>query len=951
MLPAPEGFLQRVRQWLTPDGVVRLRVPNVQHYGTVSDLLHGRWPFSVDGDTTKLPLRFFTRRELEKLLYRSGFEIVQNVASGDDAWERWRDQGCPGELHFEGLSLDGMSKEEAESFYATHYEIEARPKPMPSYGLTSVIILTHNQLPYTQQCLESVRLHTQAPYELILVDNGSQDGTVEYLRQQNDVQLIENADNRGFPIACNQGIRAARGEQLLLLNNDIVVTTGWLERMLAALTSDASVGLVGPSSNFVSGSQQIEVPYRDLGMLDGFAWEWSKTHAGQRCETDRLVGFCLLFRQALVQEIGLLDERFGLGTYEDDDFCRRACQAGYRAVHAEDAFVHHFGEVTFRGLGLDFSSLLKHNEQLFEDKWKQHRPDTSNASGESTILPSPQGNPTVEQPKACADDTPGPILSLCMIVRDSAKTLRPCLASVKPWVDEMVIVDTGSEDETPQIVEDFGARLFHYPWPDSFAEARNESLRHARGRWIFWMDSDDTISPENGLKLQRLAQQAVASSVLGYVMQVHCPGPNPVGETDVTVVDHVKLFRNLPDLRFEGRIHEQILPAIRRLGGDVQWTDVYVDHSGADHSLEGQKAKWQRDLRLLELELEDHPDHPFALFNLGMTLADKGDHAAAIDALQRSLSVSGPHESHVRKLYSLLVTSHTALGQIDQAWQCCQAGLENLPDDPELLFRRGLLAQRLGRFQDAEEAYLALIRQPTGQHHFSSVDRSISGFKVHSNLAIVYTSQQRLELAEQQWREAIRAEPDASSSWVSLADNLLQQGMIEAARELADQMDDRASLRIDGYLVRAKIAQAMDQHPLARAYLQYAVEHAPGDCRPLHALAQHLFEQGDLSHAEQALLRLAALDPDDASVRHNLGTVYLRSEQYDRAADAFRASIHLRPDAAQTHRFLGHALQGLQQPDAAEDAFRRAPPIGPQRPSAARRDSISPRCHATVFQE
>jgi glycosyltransferase involved in cell wall biosynthesis len=61
----------------------------------------------------------------------------------------------------------------------------------------------------------------------------------------------------------------------------------------------------------------------------------------------------------------------------------------------------------------------------------------------------------------------------------------------------MVIVDTGSEDETPQIVEDFGARLFHYPWPDSFAEARNESLRHARGRWIFWMDSDDTIDEEN----------------------------------------------------------------------------------------------------------------------------------------------------------------------------------------------------------------------------------------------------------------------------------------------------------------------------------------------------------------------------------------------------------------------------------------------------------------------
>ena len=349
-------------------------------------------------------------------------------------------------------------------------------------------------------------------------------------------------------------------------------------------------------------------------------------------------------------------------------------------------------------------------------------------------------------------------------------------------IDEMVVVDTGSEDRTPQIATHYGANLFHFPWPDSFAAARNESLRHARGRWIFWMDSDDTISPDNGRKLRQLAHQPAAPSVLGYVMQVHCPGPCPIGVTDVTVVDQVKMFRNLSELRFEGRIHEQILPAVRRLGGDVQWTDIHVVHSGADHTPEGQLAKWQRDLWLLELELQDHPDHPFALFNLGMTLADKQDHLAAIDALQRSLAVSQPHESHVRKLYSLLVTSHAALDHVDQAWQCCQEGLQTFPDDPELLFRRGVLAQRLGRLSDAEQAYLSLMRQPTDRRHFSSVDRSISGFKVHSNLALVYTAQRQLALAEQQWRDAIAAEPDASPCWASLADNLLQQDRIEPAR-------------------------------------------------------------------------------------------------------------------------------------------------------------------------
>jgi len=155
-------------------------------------------------------------------------------------------------------------------------------------------------------------------------------------------------------------------------------------------------------------------------------------------------------------------------------------------------------------------------------------------------------------------------LSLCMIVRDAAGTLNACLESVRPWVDEMIVVDTGSDDDSPQIAGSFGAKVFHFPWSNDFAAARNESLRHACGRWIFWMDADDTIDRDSGRKLCELACEDAADELLGYVMQVHCPGPDGQADADVTVVDHVKMFRNRPDLRFEGRIHEQILPSIRR---------------------------------------------------------------------------------------------------------------------------------------------------------------------------------------------------------------------------------------------------------------------------------------------------------------------------------------------------------------------------------------------------
>src|SRR5437868_13045640 len=108
-----------------------------------------------------------------------------------------------------------------------------------------------------------------------------------------------------------------------------------------------------------------------------------------------------------------------------------------------------------------------------------------------------------------------------MIVRDSSKTLPACLESIRPWVDEMVIVDTGSVDETPRIVEAYGGRLFHFPWCDDFSAARNESVRHARGDWIFWMDSDDTIPPGCGHGLGALVEREIDPEVLTFVAQVH----------------------------------------------------------------------------------------------------------------------------------------------------------------------------------------------------------------------------------------------------------------------------------------------------------------------------------------------------------------------------------------------------------------------------------------------
>ncbi len=241
-------------------------------------------------------------------------------------------------------------------------------------GLVSIIILAHNQLGDTRQCLASIEQHTSVPHELILVDNGSTDGTPEFFRQcasaRNNVRVVSNGTNLGFSAGNNLGLALARGGSVLLLNNDTVVTAGWIERMLAVFERHPEVGLVGPVSNSVSGPQLVSpVKYSRLADLPAFAAQLASEQSGKSVEAPRLVGFCLLLRRAVVEKIGGLDEQFGSGNFEDDDLCLRAGFAGFKLRIALDAFVHHTGGQTFKGARIDYRASMLRNWDLFKGKW------------------------------------------------------------------------------------------------------------------------------------------------------------------------------------------------------------------------------------------------------------------------------------------------------------------------------------------------------------------------------------------------------------------------------------------------------------------------------------------------------------------------------------------------------------------------------------------------------
>ncbi len=237
-----------------------------------------------------------------------------------------------------------------------------------------IIILTFNQLEYTKKCVKSLRKHTPEPHEIIFVDNGSTDGTVKWLRrltQENKhYRLIENEQNLGFAKGCNQGIETSRGEFVLLLNNDVVVTEGWLSGLLDCLSHAPDAGVVGPMTNNISGPQQVAFgQYRSVNYLDKYAATFKERFRHRRIPQRRMVGFCMLFKRALVERIGMLDESFGTGNFEDDDFCLRAALAGYQNYIAGDVFVHHYGSRSFIGNGIDYNAAMSGNRKILGKKW------------------------------------------------------------------------------------------------------------------------------------------------------------------------------------------------------------------------------------------------------------------------------------------------------------------------------------------------------------------------------------------------------------------------------------------------------------------------------------------------------------------------------------------------------------------------------------------------------
>jgi len=305
---------------------------------------------------------------------------------------------------------------------------------------------------------------------------------------------------------------------------------------------------------------------------------------------------------------------------------------------------------------------------------------------------------------------PRPTVGLAQIARDEEDCIEDCLLSIRDFVDEMVVLDTGSVDRTPVIAERCGARVVRVPWPESFAAARNEALRHVATDWVIMLDADEVMSGESLDALDRYIRCGLWDAVQTFLV-TYVDDPRIVGflHTDDTERSRgmpgfylnplVRVFRSRQGVRFEGRVHETILKSVLSAGGRIAHSRVGIDHYSDTKSPQRTARKKEQYLRLCERNIAERPMDVKALLEAGTQLRDLGEYGRAVEVFEQALKLN-PY--FVWAVAGLLETALTGRCRYRAARRAVEQFEQTRPIDmPEVQINHAMLLAEFGETGEA----------------------------------------------------------------------------------------------------------------------------------------------------------------------------------------------------------------------------------------------------------
>ncbi|MEA2427890.1 MAG: hypothetical protein QOF37_1518 [Thermoleophilaceae bacterium] len=439
-------------------------------------------------------------------------------------------------------------------------------------------------------------------------------------------------------------------------------------------------------------------------------------------------------------------------------------------------------------------------------------------------------------------------MSLCMIVKDEEEMLPQMLEAVKPAVDEIIVVDTGSSDRTVEIAESFGAKVLHHEWTGDFAAARNVSLEAASSDWILWLDADEVLVADDAEKLRKLAGQTWREAF--YLVETNFTGDIEDG----TAVTHnaLRVFRNRPEYRFKGRLHEQMahnLPGY--LAERVAHSQVRIEHYGYLGVVREGKDKARRNLELLEMQSAEGLDTAYHKFNLGSEYLALSEWEKACDLLLRAWKEMEEEPNRTQfpympSLASRVVIALRECNRLDEAYAQADDGLEVFPGFTDLVFHQANISKQRGDVEEAKRLFRRCLEMGDAPSKYSATVGCGSYLALMALAAIAGTPEQ-----DELLTRCLEEHPAFYGPVLPLATAMLRGG-----REPGDVVT----------AIESRVAK-----PTATVRFM---------------LGTALYESGAAAEAEGQFRAVLEVQPDLSHARVALAESLLSQERYGEAAEA-----------------------------------------------------------------
>jgi tetratricopeptide (TPR) repeat protein len=513
-----------------------------------------------------------------------------------------------------------------------------------------------------------------------------------------------------------------------------------------------------------------------------------------------------------------------------------------------------------------------------------------------------------------------PKISLVMIVKNEEKFLEGCLESVRDWVDEIVIVDTGSTDRTQEIAQQFGAKVSRFEWCDDFSAARNYSLDQATGDWALWLDADERLTAESGRAMRALIAGAPAS-IGGYMVSIK----NFMRKDELADVSWhraCRLFRNHPEIRFTGRIHEQNARSIEQAGYQLSSSPLCIEHYGYIGEIMLERDKHARFLRMLTREVEENPDSTFRSFhqfNLGNAYYTMQDYENAVRWFAEADRDPDIGQEYVAVLYTEWASALYFLGRQEEALRVCDRAESFGISHPGLEFARGHARLQMKQLDEAEAHFLRALEQGQSAEGSFVGDQGAFTYKAFYGLALVSLERERYSDTIHYCQKALEIHPGCIEALYLQAKVFRRTGLPAEARQRLETLLNHAPTEPAFVEEMALTLYDLADYSAALGYLRQASQNSP-DSRELLSKLGECCERLALWEDAVGIYRnLSVLMPQSAEVRVNLGRVHAARGEVSHALDCYTDAIHLNPQYANAYFNAADLLYQLgYYPKAAE---------------------------------